>query len=121
MLGEKWPLIYFDPRAEQFQIQYVDTGIKLDLDATLNGQGTVDVSVRTETSSVLDVTSHGELTTYPANNVFAPQARFQGLDFSESMILARLSGASASRFLKTEGLASTPANLVYTLKLELLK
>ena len=30
-LGAKWPIIYYDPRAEQFQIQYVDTGIKLDL------------------------------------------------------------------------------------------
>ncbi len=54
-IGDKYPIVYFDPRAGQFQVQYVDIGIKLDVTSTVKADGHVIVHVRPEVSTLLEL------------------------------------------------------------------
>jgi type IV pilus assembly protein PilQ len=47
--------VYFDPRAGQFQVQYVDIGIKLDVTSTVKADGYVLIDVRPEVSTLLEL------------------------------------------------------------------
>lgn len=54
-IGDKYPIVYFDPRAGQFQVQYVDIGIKLDVTSTVKADGYVLIEVRPEVSTLLEL------------------------------------------------------------------
>jgi type II secretory pathway component GspD/PulD (secretin) len=54
-IGDKYPIVYFDPRAGQFQVQYVDIGIKLDVTSTVKSDGYVLIEVRPEVSTLLEL------------------------------------------------------------------
>lgn len=54
-IGDKYPIVYFDPRAGQFQVQYVDIGIKLDVTSNVKADGYVLVEVRPEVSTLLEL------------------------------------------------------------------
>lgn len=54
-VGDKYPIVYFDPRAGQFQVQYVDIGIKMDVTATVKSDDFVEVQVRPEVSTLLEL------------------------------------------------------------------
>lgn len=54
-IGDKYPIVYFDPRAGQFQVQYVDIGIKLDVKSEVKADGYVVVEVRPEVSTLLEL------------------------------------------------------------------
>ena len=54
-IGDKYPIVYFDPRAGQFQVQYVDIGIKLDVTSNVKPDGYVLVEVRPEVSTLLEL------------------------------------------------------------------
>lgn len=118
MIGDKWPIIYFDPRAQQFQVQYVDVGAKLDVKVKLAAQGNFDLEIRPETSNVLEVKNEGELRTYPQTNVLICETRYQSLKPGETLLFGHFRSGTATRFLQREGLPTTPSNLIYTLKVE---
>lgn len=54
-IGDKYPIVYFDPRAGQFQVQYVDIGIKLDVKSDVKSDGYILVEVRPEVSTLLEL------------------------------------------------------------------
>ena len=54
-IGDKYPIVYFDPRAGQFQVQYVDIGIKLDVTSNVKADGYVVIEVRPEVSTLLEL------------------------------------------------------------------
>ncbi len=54
-IGDKYPIVYFDPRAGQFQVQYVDIGIKLDVTSNVKADGYVVVNIRPEVSTLLEL------------------------------------------------------------------
>ena len=54
-VGDKYPIVYFDPRAGQFQVQYVDIGIKMDVTATVKADDFVEVQIRPEVSTLLEL------------------------------------------------------------------
>lgn len=54
-IGDKYPIVYFDPRAGQFQVQYVDIGIKLDVKSDVKSDGYVVIEVRPEVSTLLEL------------------------------------------------------------------
>ena len=54
-IGDKYPIVYFDPRAGQFQVQYVDIGIKLDVTSNVKSDGYVLIEVRPEVSTLLEL------------------------------------------------------------------
>jgi len=54
-IGDKFPIVYFDPRAGQFQVQYVDIGIKLDVKPSIKADGYIIVELRPEVSTLVEL------------------------------------------------------------------
>lgn len=54
-IGDKYPIVYFDPRAGQFQVQYVDIGIKLDVTSHVKADDHVVINIRPEVSTLLEL------------------------------------------------------------------
>lgn len=54
-IGDKFPIVYFDPRAGQFQVQYVDIGIKLDVKPSVKADGYIVVELRPEVSTLVEL------------------------------------------------------------------
>ena len=120
-VGEKWPLVYYDPRAEQFQVQYVDVGGKLDLTCRDAGNQTWNVEIRPELSSIyrIDVPEDsGRLNFYPETMVLIAETTIEGLKFGETSVFAKSTGRAAKTYLESTGLSTENSNLLYTLKLE---
>ncbi|MGE0491806.1 MAG: secretin N-terminal domain-containing protein [Vulcanimicrobiota bacterium] len=57
-IGDKFPIVYFDPRAGQFQVQYVDIGIKLDVKPEIKADGFVLVDLRPEVSTLVELVNN---------------------------------------------------------------
>lgn len=57
-IGDKFPIVYFDPRAGQFQVQYVDIGIKLDVKADVKGDGNVECELTPEVSTLVSLVNN---------------------------------------------------------------
>jgi type II secretory pathway component HofQ len=57
-IGDKFPIVYFDPRAGQFQVQYVDIGIKLDVTSKVKSDGYVMIEVRPEVSTLIELVNN---------------------------------------------------------------
>lgn len=121
MLGHKNPIIYYDPRALQFQIQFVDIGFKLDVVARSAGPDAFSVTSRHEFSAAHAVRTEGDgvqKTSYPQTSVFIAEAKVPSLNYGDTVVLGRASGPSAVRQLSQLGRPTTSKNLVATLRLE---
>jgi general secretion pathway protein D/type IV pilus assembly protein PilQ len=57
-IGDKFPIVYFDPRAGQFQVQYVDIGIKLDVRPDIKTDGYIVVDLRPEVSTLVELVNN---------------------------------------------------------------
>lgn len=57
-IGDKFPIVYFDPRAGQFQVQYVDIGVKLDVTSTVKADGYIMCEVRPEVSTLVELVNN---------------------------------------------------------------
>jgi len=52
LIGDKFPIVYFDPRAGQFQVQYVDIGVKVVVKPIVSADGYVTVDMAPEVSTL---------------------------------------------------------------------
>jgi len=52
-IGERYPIVYYDPRAGQYQVQYVDIGTNLQLTATVLPDGYVEMNIQPDISNLL--------------------------------------------------------------------
>jgi len=52
LIGDKFPIVYFDPRAGQFQVQYVDIGVKLVIKPIVSADGFVQMEMAPEVSTL---------------------------------------------------------------------
>lgn len=57
-IGDKFPIVYFDPRAGQFQVNYVDIGIKLDVTANVKQDGYVVCKILPEVSTLVELVNN---------------------------------------------------------------
>jgi len=57
-IGDKFPIVYFDPRAGQFQVQYVDIGIKLDVKVDIKGDGNIEADLNPEVSTLVGLVNN---------------------------------------------------------------
>jgi len=57
-IGDKFPIVYFDPRAGQFQVNYVDIGIKLDVTANVKADGYVICKILPEVSTLVELVNN---------------------------------------------------------------
>ena len=124
--GSKFPLTYYDPRAKQFQVQYVDTGSKLDLKVFSRKNGQYRVNVRPELG-VPDGAKSGkaaegdEIISYPSTLVFITENELLNVNLGETIILGRSRSSEVLQVLKANGVMSPGSNMMMTLRLEALK
>lgn len=57
-IGDKFPIVYFDPRAGQFQVQYIDIGVKLDVKPQIKADGYILVDLRPEVSTLVSLVNN---------------------------------------------------------------
>ena len=57
-IGDKFPIVYFDPRAGQFQVNYVDIGIKLDVKADVKQDGFIICKILPEVSTLVELVNN---------------------------------------------------------------
>ncbi len=121
MLGLKNPIVYYDPRAQQFQVQYVDTGMKLDVVVRSEPAGLFTVEVRPEISLVQEPTEYEKVESsqlYPLTAAFITEETMTAVPFGQKLILGRITGPGARDFLTSLGRTETTNNVVCTLELE---
>jgi len=54
-IGDKYPIVYYDPRAGQYQVIYVDIGIKLEIEPTVSPDGYITTSIDPTVSTLLEL------------------------------------------------------------------
>lgn len=120
-LGHKTPIVYFDPRAQQFQVQYVDTGMKLDVTVTQRGAGKFKVEIRPEVSLIVEEKTYGAAdynAMYPTTAVFITEQGDLELALGEKAVIGRITGPAAREFLTNLGQTATTDNVICTIELE---
>ncbi|MHB2020700.1 MAG: secretin N-terminal domain-containing protein [Candidatus Xenobia bacterium] len=50
LIGNKFPIVFFDPRAGQFQVQYVDIGVKLQVKPVVASDGYILMDIKPDVS-----------------------------------------------------------------------
>jgi type II secretory pathway component GspD/PulD (secretin) len=75
-IGDKFPIVYFDPRAGQFQVQYVDIGIKLDVKPSVKADGYILCDIRPEVSTLVELVNNQ----YPRTAVRTVQSNMRVKD-----------------------------------------
>lgn len=104
-LGRKYAITYFDPRASQFQVQYIDTGMKVDVTVTPAASGGYRLENYNEVSDVETLRTGGNPVTasYPQTNVFSSHTDKTGVNIGDSLVLGTMEGPAAQRCLKAIG------------------
>ncbi len=120
-LGKKHPIVYYDPRASQFQVQYVDTGLKLDVRCRTTDGQSFSIDTRPELGIVIGSRTgdpdelHG---TYPTTRVFISETVLDHVIPGETLLLGRLGGAQAEELLRVIGRQPAAKHLIATFTLE---
>ncbi len=54
-IGDKYPIVYYDPRAGQYQVIYVDIGIKLEVTPKISPDGYISTQINTSVSDLREL------------------------------------------------------------------
>lgn len=54
-IGDKYPIVYYDPRAGQYQVIYVDIGIKLEVTPKISPDGYISTKINTTVSDLREL------------------------------------------------------------------
>lgn len=120
-LVHKTPISYYDPRATQFQIQYVDTGMKLDAKARAKTGGLFDVEIRQELTRLVRerVATYGkEPQAYPEIEGLVLESNFQDVKLGEMLLLGSTSSPLAQGHVRTLDPAAKDTRILVTLEVE---
>lgn len=115
-VGQKEPITYYDPRASQFQIQYVDIGFKLDV----NWDGD-KLEVRPEVSDIESMVisdESGRVSRYPKTHVQICESSIRGARLGDTYVISTGAGTVAVSQVRVLDPAPKARNLVLTLSLE---
>ena len=105
-LVQQFPIHYFDARANNNQINYVDVGFKFDISVKPDAQGKLTVRAFPE-YSVLQSIETKDGRNFPQTQLL--QSRMvQPIELGQREIVARYSGHKVRQNLKASGLANDP-------------
>lgn len=107
-VGRKNHVIYYDSRASQFQVQYVDVGAKLNCKCKRAGEK-VNAEVYTELSQLEKNVSDGKAS-YPQTLVLQSRANTPGFAFGERVIIGNVRGVEARHYLEVMGAGNNTKN-----------
>lgn len=57
-VGDKFPIVFFDPRAGQFQVTYVDIGVKLNVKPDIKADGYIVAEMQPEVSNLVGLVNN---------------------------------------------------------------
>ncbi|HLJ84110.1 MAG TPA: secretin N-terminal domain-containing protein [Candidatus Eremiobacteraceae bacterium] len=52
LVGTQYPIVYFDPKAGNFQVNYVDIGVKINITPVINSDGYITTQLHAERSTI---------------------------------------------------------------------
>jgi type II secretory pathway component GspD/PulD (secretin) len=52
LVGTQYPIVYFDPKAGNFQVNYVDIGVKVNITPIINSDGYITTTLHAERSTI---------------------------------------------------------------------
>lgn len=120
-LTRKWPISYHDPRADRFQVQFVDVGSKVDVTTRISANGKLQLEIRWESSKTVDVRAPGDPESgnvYPITFPLVQECAYQDVSFGETLLLSKFNGVAARKYLDHNGVVGGSDNLVFTVRLE---
>jgi hypothetical protein len=120
-LVRKTPIVYYDPRASQFQIQYVDAGLKLDAKAKAAAGGAFDLEIRPELSMVSGHRVYGtgeKAVSYPETQTFTSEISLSGVKLGQLIIVGEATGPSGTEHIRAMDPAPQGKHLIATIELE---
>lgn len=115
VFGHKSAIVYYDPRNSRFQIQYVDTGCKLDVKIEREPTGTYEVESRSEFSRTERARTYGVapgLVSYPQVQVITSNTALQGVKPGQSYIVSRTDDDAARKWMESSGVTGGADRLV---------
>lgn len=107
-VGRKNHVVYYDSRATQFQIQYVDVGAKLNCNCKLTGER-LNAQVYTELS-LLEKNLNDGKTSYPQTLTLQSHADTPGFAYGDRVIIGNVRGSEARHYLEVLGAGSNAKN-----------
>ncbi len=117
-VGRKNHVIYYDPRATQFQIQYVDVGAKLNcLCKVVEGRVSAEVSAEL---SLLEKNVNDGKTSYPQSIPLSSHTSTPAFAYGDHVLIGNVRGVEARHYLEVLGAGSNPknANVYFVLTVE---
>lgn len=120
VFGHKSAVVYYDPRATQFQVQYVDTGCKLDIKVDKENAGTYLVESRSEFSRIERPRVYGTApanASYPQVQVIIPNTNLPGVRPGESYIVCRTDAPTSRQWLDSLGITGGSERLMVVVTL----
>lgn len=108
-VGRKNHIVYYDPRASQFQVQYVDVGAKLDCKCKTSPSGKLSATVYTELSWLEKNLNDGKAS-YPETITLKSQLDSPAFEFGERVLVGNVQGAEAQHYLQVLGGSSGAKN-----------
>ena len=104
-LGQKYPIIYYDARSSQFQVNWVDVGCKLDWSCKFVSDSEVNAHIYTELSLLDRVVPAGQVG-YPQTTTLKSACELAHLKLGQRAIVGRAHGVEVQRYLKLLGVES---------------
>ncbi len=120
VFGHKSAVIYYDHRNSQFQVQYVDTGCKLDVKVDREAGGTYVVESRSEFSRIERPRVYGTApanASYPQVQVMVPNTTLPGVKPGQSFIVSRTDSSTARQWMQNLGITGGADRLMVVVTL----
>jgi hypothetical protein len=105
-IGHKFPLTYFDPKASQYQIIFVDVGMKFNIKPVISPGERIDMEIKSDISTIEDYRQEIERDTvfyYPSTKNSAVDQFITGMRNGEALIISNFQGLSLENVLKSLG------------------
>lgn len=119
LIGRKTPLAYYDPKYAQFQIQYVDTGLKTVVNCTALTDKTYRLDVVPEFSIQAGMHAPGgaAVSAYPLTQVMVAKVILTAVHVGDSFVVGHARGGEARMVLAGLGVTSPGDHLLIVVSL----
>jgi len=116
-LGRQHGLVYYDPKAGHFMIQFVDTGVKMSVRSRIGSGGKLQIETRSELSAPMENsltdrnTDRPEALAYPQSALETVATSMGGIAYGDTVVVAHAQGAFVGRLLSTLPGSPSPSHL----------
>ena len=105
-IGHKFPITYFDPKASQYQIVFVDVGMRFIIRPVITPENRLNIDIKASLSTIEDYRQEIERDTafyFPSVKTIDTNLSIPGMKNGETVIISNLQGLSLEDVLKDMG------------------